>query len=666
MNIRHWAAPDHTRVVFDTSEESQYTLEKTDESVIIDFTDTFLAPAVPLEILLKKPHPGKVSLTIFPDHHIRVQISFPPNVSTNIFKLKKVQDKPDRLVIDLMLPDIERQETQEREQIKVSGKAKVIIIDPGHGGEDPGAVGKNGTLEKDVVLSIGKYLRDILNKKRGYQAFMTRDGDYYVSFKKRTTIAREYGADLFISIHADAAANRYARGSSVYCLSVKGASSEAAKILARNENLADLVGGSPNGESIEESEAIVLNMFQTNTINVSKTFGYNVLRHLGGISHLKFNTVQEAPFRVLKLPEIPSLLVETAYISNPQEEKLLRTRKFQKALAEAISRSIIEFLSRQPSTAPVIELVRDIDVKTEQRDDDAETKGPPTPMPKMVSTNQHRIYVVSRGDSLSKIAQDHNTTIEKLLKINDMTLNDVLFVGRRLKVLVPAEGLESVREDSPPAAPIKSEALKSTVVTTYKVKNGDSLDKIARRHGTTIGALLKLNDMRLHDALYVGRTLKLHEPQAVLKKASEANKPAAEAKREKVNSLALTTYQVKNGDSLDKIARRHGITLNALLKLNDMKIKDPLYVGRMIKISGTARADAEVSQQASSQRRNRVTMPAKKNDVLTYKVKKGDSIEVIARRHNVSPNEILSLNNMRRSDLLLYDQKLKIPQQPTF
>ena len=250
LNVRHWAAPDHTRIVFDISDEPQYTYDKKDQMVVIDFENASIAQNIPTEIIAKKPDPCRVNIVALPTNHVRVEITLPANVNTNIFKLKKFQDKPDRLVIDVELPEVKQQEMQEREQVKVLSKNKIIIIDPGHGGEDSGAVSKKGTLEKNVVLSIGKKLKDILNKKRGYSAFMTRDGDYYVSFKKRTTIAREYGADLFISIHADSAVNRHAKGSSVYCLSTSGASSEAAKILARNENFADLVGGSPNGESL--------------------------------------------------------------------------------------------------------------------------------------------------------------------------------------------------------------------------------------------------------------------------------------------------------------------------------------------------------------------------------------------------------------------------------
>ena len=279
---------------------------------------------------------------------VRVELTLPAQVQTTVFKLKPFQDKPYRIVIDIVLPEVAKQESEARERIKITRKDRIIVIDPGHGGEAVGAVGKKGTFEKDVVLSISRKLQGVLNKRPGYRAFLTRDDDYYVAFSKRLTIAREYGADLFVSIHADAARNRSAEGSSVYCLSTGRASSEAAKILARNENLADIVGGVPNGEGGEGSDPILLDMFQTNTLNQSKTFGSCVLQNLQRENNLKFTSVQEAPFYVLKLPEIPSLLIETAYISNPKGGKTPEERR----LSDADGRGDRQFHHHIPPAPP--------------------------------------------------------------------------------------------------------------------------------------------------------------------------------------------------------------------------------------------------------------------------------------------------------------------------
>jgi len=309
------------------------------------------------------------------------------------------------------------------------------VIDPGHGGEAPGAVGKKGTLEKNVALAISKKLRDILNQREGYRAFLTRDHDYYVSFKKRLMIAREYGADLFVSIHADAARNREASGSSVYCLSTGAASSEAAKILANNENLADVVGGVPNGEGSDASDPIILDMFQTHTINQSRTFGTLLLRELGAANHLKFANIQEAPFRVLKLPEVPSILIETAYISNAKEEKLLRSDRFQTRIAEGVARSVVEFLPALPATRVSVSVHEEDRKPREPSVGVVKEKAKPVADRKRAPVSKSGApasYRVKRGDTLSAIAARNGTTIRVLMDLNRLKRPDPLYIGRKL------------------------------------------------------------------------------------------------------------------------------------------------------------------------------------------------------------------------------------------
>jgi N-acetylmuramoyl-L-alanine amidase len=435
LNIRHWVAPDHTRVVIDTSEDASFTVEKGERQVAVNLDATSLPPNLPRLTVLNKQGVEGIVLSALADSGVRVEISLPGPLQTNVFKLKKFQDKPYRIVIDINLPDAAKQESEARERIKVTRKSRVVVIDPGHGGDAPGAVGKKGTLEKNVVLAIAIKLRDILNHREGYRAFLTRDDDYYVSFKKRLMIVREYGADLFVSIHADAARNRGAGGSSVYCLSTGAASSEAAKILASYENLADVVGGVANGEGGDASDPIILDMFQTHTINQSRNFGALLLRELGVASHLKFATVQEAPFRVLKLPEVPSVLVETAYISNEKEEKLLGSDRFQMRIAEGMARSVAAFLPPLPVTAVS---VSGSEGDRKPRDPSVgAAKGkvtPPTdrkrdPISKSGATTAYR---VKRGDTLGAIATRYGTTVRVLMDLNRLKRPDPLYVGRKL------------------------------------------------------------------------------------------------------------------------------------------------------------------------------------------------------------------------------------------
>jgi N-acetylmuramoyl-L-alanine amidase len=507
LNIRHWVAPDHTRVVIDTGEEVRFTVEKGDGKIAVDLNDTAFPADIPHLTVLNKP--GLDSVTILPLEHsaIRVELSVPDGVQTTVFKLKRIQDKPCRIVIDIVLPDVARQETEAREKVKTARKDRIVVIDPGHGGESVGAVGKGGTFEKDVVLSIGRRLRDILNAQGGYRAFLTREGDYYVSFKKRMMIAREYGAELFVSIHADAARNRAALGTSVYCLSTGGASSEAARILARSENLADVVGGVPNGEGGEASDPIILNMFQTHAINQSRTFGGSLLRHLGQVNRLKFPVVQEAPFVVLKHPDIPSVLVETAYISNTREETLLKADGFQIKMAEAVSQSIAEFLPPLPSVAA------------------ADGKKEPGKVLPIVAPVREKgsLYRVKKGDTLHRIAVSHGISVDALLQLNRMQPGAPLLADRLLKV--SGEPLETTvkkpavavqRPVSRVKKPLSVDGKHSTGQKrkriVYQVKKGDTLNTIARRHNTTVRALEQLNRLKPADPLYVDRKLVVAGP----------------------------------------------------------------------------------------------------------------------------------------------------------
>lgn len=511
LNVRHWVAPDHTRIVIDTSEVPDYTVEKNKKYVRIDFKNTIYSKDLPEKSVLNKPGVTVISMTRLSEEMVRIEISLADHVDTNVFKLSKIEEKPDRVVVDIELPEIEKRETTEREQVKTARKDWIVVIDPGHGGEDPGAIGWAGTQEKDIVLKIGRKLRDNLNKRGGYRAFLTRNGDYYVSFNKRLKIAREYGADLFLSIHADAARNRSAHGASVYCLSTSGASTEAARLLAMKENLADIMGGSPNGENNEASGPIVLNMYQTNTINTSRIYGYSILKNMTRLSPLKFDAVQGAPFRVLKLPDIPSLLVETGYISNKTEEKLLRSSQHQTGIANVLANAVLEILPVKPAVkpAPGVVLTRE-DSKSLQQGVAGDQ--PDTGIKNVVADKEKRArevkfqyYKVKPGDTLEKIAKRHNTTLAALLKLNEMKLKDPIFSGRLIKIKdrpVEKEARTVVKKGT-------STQTKKGKFTYYRVKKGETLDIIARRNGTTISQLRLLNRMKPSDPLLADQKLKL-------------------------------------------------------------------------------------------------------------------------------------------------------------
>ena len=267
--------------------------------------------------------------------------------SNSEFKYKYFSLEPNhkyghRLVLDIYL--IKKKLSPQAKKIK---KSKIIIaIDAGHGGRDPGAVGKNGTKEKDIVLSISKKLYNLLRKEKKIKPILIRNSDKYLSLRQRIEKARKYKADLFISIHADAARNRKAKGSSVYVLSQHGASSEAAKWLANKENSVDLVGGISIDDKDNTLAQVILDMSQSATIEISLKASRIMLKKLKKISTLHSSKTEQAGFVVLKSPDIPSMLIETAYLSNPKEEKKLKTNKFQNTIAKAIRDGILEIIKK--------------------------------------------------------------------------------------------------------------------------------------------------------------------------------------------------------------------------------------------------------------------------------------------------------------------------------
>lgn len=276
----------------------------------------------------------------------------------------------------------------------------IIAIDPGHGGRDPGAIGPGGTREKDVVLQISRRLARLVDAEPGMRAFMTRDNDTFITLRQRIQRARNAGADMFISVHADAVANnRNARGSSVYVLSERGASSEAARLLADRENAADLHGGISLDNKDDLLASVLLDLSQTASLEASVEVANNVLGGLKRLGHVHKRQVESANFVVLKSPDIPSILVETAFISNPEEERRLRDPDYQQRLAQSMMSGIRTYFQRNPIT-------------------------------ETVKPQQH---VVSRGDTLSGIAQRYRVNMAELKSTNNLQSN-TLRVGEVLRI----------------------------------------------------------------------------------------------------------------------------------------------------------------------------------------------------------------------------------------
>lgn len=479
--VRSWAAPDHTRIVFDASDEPDYQFQIKDNVLTLEFSNAVLHPSLPAEKKIDKPGIQKIIFTSADENKSKIEVVLDQYLKVDVFKLKKFMDKPDRVVVDVVVVQDVKEEVVKEPAASPTVRRKVIVVDPGHGGDDPGAIGKNGTYEKHVVLAISREVKKSIDKMPGFRAILTRDGDYYVSFNRRLQTARDANASLFISVHADAAKNRHARGGSVYCLSMGGASNEAAKLLANNENLSDVIGGVPNGEGNNQSGEIILNMFQTNTINLSKTFANDLLDQVGRVHSLKYPVFHEAPFRVLKLLDTPAVLLETAYLSNAQEERMLKKSSFHKTIAQAVASSVANYFTGSTAVASLGEPQKNSEAVTPEVKKSVDKDQP-------VKTAMYR---VKRGDTLNSIARHHETTIATLLKINQLKINDPLYVGRKIRVPAAAEAAD--------VKPLKR----------YMVKKGDTLYSLAKSSSVTVEELRRLNNMAGDDALRLGQRIKL-------------------------------------------------------------------------------------------------------------------------------------------------------------
>jgi N-acetylmuramoyl-L-alanine amidase len=340
LDIRYWSAPEYTRIVVDLTGPAYYDLFELTEPnrVVIDLKEanTLLSNK---EFIINDQVISKVRWGYFTPGTLRVVVDLVKSAETKVFTLKKFYDKPDRLVIDIFRSDLGKKEEEKRAVFqKKSRGSYIVVIDPGHGGEDPGAIGKSGVKEKTIALGIAKKLRDAISRERNVKAFLTRENDYFIPLRRRWRIAKEYNADLFISIHVNAGFNRNKKGAEVYCLSLGGASQEAARILADQENSSDLIGGVDLASCPDGVDSILVSMEQTRTINDGLILGKITLEELKNVHSINFPEPLQAGFAVLRAPDIPSILVEVGYLSNPQEEKLLSTHPFQTKIAEAIKK----------------------------------------------------------------------------------------------------------------------------------------------------------------------------------------------------------------------------------------------------------------------------------------------------------------------------------------
>lgn len=321
-NVRIWAESDKTRVVLDLSrsvEHSIFTL-RNPHRVVIDLKDSRLSAAL-TDMPAGTGAVRAIRSGLRADGQLRVVIDLNQDVRSRTFTAGPNGQYGDRLVIDLQRANSLSTVKRASEEYQ-PGRDIVIAIDPGHGGHDPGAIGKQRTREKDVALAISRELARRINAEPGMRAILVRNGDVYIDHRARTAIARRNRADLFVSIHADAVDDRRASGASVYALSLKGASDEAAKQLAERENAS--VGGVSLDDKDDVLASVLIDLSQNASLSASLDVGDKVIGEMSKVAKMHRRTVQQAGFLVLKSPDMPSILVEAAFISNPDEERRLR------------------------------------------------------------------------------------------------------------------------------------------------------------------------------------------------------------------------------------------------------------------------------------------------------------------------------------------------------
>ena len=415
-SLRVHASPEKTRLVLDVNGPLEHTLFILENPLrlVIDLPQSSLSKDARQQkrsqASLKETAIKKIRFSSAKLDDLRVVLDLAEPVKPRSFLLKPVAQYGDRLVIDLFpkqVADVKPAMIEPSQPLRDI----IIVIDPGHGGDDPGAIGPSKTYEKHVVFAIAQALAATINREPGFKAVLTRTGDYYLAHRQRTALARKSQADVFISIHADAWKTPSASGASVFAISQRGATSETAKWLAEKENRADLIGG-VGSVSLDDTNdvlaGVLLDLSMTASLSSSLEMGSEVVKSIARINKMHKRSVEQASFIVLKSPDIPSILVETGFISNPGEEKKLRTKKHQGKMANAIFEGVYAYFKEHPPEATFFAQR----IESEQTMTD---------------------YRIKRGDTLSEIAQRYRVS-QRAIKTANALKTDRLRVGQVLKI----------------------------------------------------------------------------------------------------------------------------------------------------------------------------------------------------------------------------------------
>ena len=505
-DIRYWTSPTFTRLVFDLKAETSWETQQQDSNRVVielDGFDGFLLR----ELLSVNDGIVKKVRALQSGGKIRIVIELEKPAEHKIFILKKIDEKPPRLVIDLTRADLEqaaRVQRQETARRKKKGDC-IVVIDPGHGGEDPGAVSPGGAYEKDLVLSIGRQLAAQLAVTPGIKAYLTRRGDYFIPLGKRIEIAKEYGADLFISIHVNAGFSTRAAGSSVYCLSFKGASNNVARVAEARENASDSIGGVPLEQQKSNLNVILCDLVQTHTINSSVQLAGLLLGELGKFNKLYLATPQEANFAVLRAPDFPSVLIETDFISSPDREKMLKSREFQNRFVKTVAETVTSYLAAKPQkpAAPALQAAQAAPFPAAPKQ---EEKKQPVQQPLSANRADRQTELpAEKKASEAKPAADFLPQPPEGGKYRIVKKSDTEYA------LVPIEQTapQPEKQNAAAANPAPKSGQSVTTVRYHIVKKNENLSSIARLYAIPLQELCRQNNLAPDARVAAGIKLKI-------------------------------------------------------------------------------------------------------------------------------------------------------------
>ncbi len=535
--LRVWPSPEETRVVIDLKSEvdfSYFTLSSPSR-LVVDLKNTELATKLPV-VVKDSPVLSKVRKSSPPQKGTyRLVFELKKSSKANLFKLSPTPGGQygHRLVIDLPHGTVSKSKpttkpskptvSKDINQVKRQ-KDILIVIDPGHGGEDPGSIGPSRKYEKDATLSISKKLAAQLNAIPGIKTRMTRNADYFVNLNRRVAIARENEAHLLISIHADAFTTPQPRGGSVFVLNTRRANTEISRWIENKEKQSELLGGTGTAFTSNIDDKNVNQTLLDLQFSHSQKEGYKlataILSEMGKVAKLHNSKPINTSLAVLRSPQIPSVLVETGFISNPTEEKLLFQRSHQDKLARAVTKAVVKYLKENPPEGIILSNA-------------TSSTG---------SVSQHK---VSRGESLSVIASKYGTSTQALMKYNNLKSSS-LAIGQVLKIPGSASSSSS------------SSAVKTKTIT-HTVKSGEYLGKIASRYKVSVADIKRENRLK-SETVRVGQKLRITV---------------------EVKDVPLRKHKVARGDYLGKIAAKYGVSVNSIRQANKLR-SDELAIGQVL------------------------------------------------------------------------------------